>query len=510
MGSACSAAAGAEPNNSTKMVEGAIAQDDDDPLLDKVHVRLLRAVLPCADSVVVRVRLVDTHPFPSRMFGCDTLPDKTDLLPLVEHTFGVRRPATGATPATAVWFEDCLLLSYRPKNAEHPRATVEVSVTFAGTNVVDAQRFSVWEGSRGDSKAVVDGEWQNVTVPFPASESSTSYCCQVELAVRTERAETRFVSEERFHMAGLSHEVVPLTRGDVSGGGRAVITWKTAAANSRVFLWLPGLNASFHHVHVLEALLASGWDVFALDCRRMGRAKEHAATHDPGWDVKDAHTTGDFDEYSEEIDALVAKAMATKAYRRCVLYGNSTGALTAVTYLQRDGPMRSHIHGLAVNGPFFDWNLAAYAELVVSSPLLTDVYARLVAGDASLVEKGRGLSAYSLKVWSQYYFPAANPSSALRSMAALNTTTEWAKAVTVAQGRLKKSSPTLLPVFGITSICDAWVNTDTVMTTIDVLGPNRTEVQVANAEHDVFLSVSKQKVDECVHYLLTWLSFHFP
>jgi hypothetical protein len=38
-------------------------------------------------------------------------------------------------------------------------------------------------------------------------------------------------------------------------------------------VWISGLNDSFYHVHVLDRFLNAGFDVFALDLRRCGRAK---------------------------------------------------------------------------------------------------------------------------------------------------------------------------------------------------------------------------------------------
>lgn len=56
-------------------------------------------------------------------------------------------------------------------------------------------------------------------------------------------------------------------------GERAVMTYKTLPGNSRALLWIPGRNDSFFHVHVLPRFLEAGFDVYALDLRRCGRAR---------------------------------------------------------------------------------------------------------------------------------------------------------------------------------------------------------------------------------------------
>ena len=56
-------------------------------------------------------------------------------------------------------------------------------------------------------------------------------------------------------------------------GERAVMTYKAVPGNSRALLWIPGRNDSFFHVHVLPRFLEAGFDVYALDLRRCGRAR---------------------------------------------------------------------------------------------------------------------------------------------------------------------------------------------------------------------------------------------
>ncbi len=204
----------------------------------------------------------------------------------------------------------------------------------------------------------------------------------------------------------------------------------------------------------------------------------------------------------------VAKTVKT-TYRHRVLYGNSTGSLVAVMYLHC-GSLSKFIDGLAVNGPFFDWNLAAYAEVLMSSATLTNIYAKIVEGGGRYVEKGSGVSPYSIRTWAQYYYDVRPESGRLRSVESLNTTSEWAKAVTAAQKALKSAAPVRIPIFAIASMADTWVRAEQVLQTVDVVGPRRTEILVANAEHDVFLSTTLEKVRECQGYLLQWLRTWFP
>lgn len=54
---------------------------------------------------------------------------------------------------------------------------------------------------------------------------------------------------------------------------RAVLVYKTAPGNSRALVWIPGRNDSFYHTHVLDRILEAGFDVYAVDLRRCGRAR---------------------------------------------------------------------------------------------------------------------------------------------------------------------------------------------------------------------------------------------
>jgi alpha-beta hydrolase superfamily lysophospholipase len=76
---------------------------------------------------------------------------------------------------------------------------------------------------------------------------------------------------------------------------RGVLTIKQEVGNTKALIWLPGRNDSFFHVHVLQRFLDAGFDVFALDLRRCGRAKV-GADGQPTVDPLLAHDSHDFRE----------------------------------------------------------------------------------------------------------------------------------------------------------------------------------------------------------------------
>lgn len=82
----------------------------------------------------------------------------------------------------------------------------------------------------------------------------------------------------------------------------AVLTAKQWPGNRNALVWIPGRNDSFFHVHVLERILDAGFDVFALDMRRCGRAQFGPDGERTCAELL-AHDSHDFREYFEEVSA---------------------------------------------------------------------------------------------------------------------------------------------------------------------------------------------------------------
>ena len=69
------------------------------------------------------------------------------------------------------------------------------------------------------------------------------------------------VTPESIADANLQILSIPLKRNIRNPLERAVLRSKTEAGNRKALLWIPGRNDSFYHVHLLDRLLASGFDV---------------------------------------------------------------------------------------------------------------------------------------------------------------------------------------------------------------------------------------------------------
>ena len=190
------------------------------------------------------------------------------------------------------------------------------------------------------------------------------------LAERIVEAEKlRRVTQVDFEKAEMTEMSIELVRNKRVEGERAVLTYKQNLTNDRAIVWLPGRNDSFFHVHVLQQLLDAGYDVFALDLRRCGRAKVDEHGEKVVVDLL-AHDSNNFREYFEELDAtfkfLKTPKMCGKDYSKIVLFSHSTGSLIAALYGQ-EGGWRGSIDGFIFNSPFWMWNLKRIEKAVVEN-----------------------------------------------------------------------------------------------------------------------------------------------
>jgi len=104
--------------------------------------------------------------------------------------------------------------------------------------------------------------------------------------------------------------------------------------------------ADYYERAPIPATTRTGCDFFALDLRKYGRSLPVG--------YKYPNFAKDLDEYFPEITETL-RLIASEGYRFVLLNGHSTGALTAVRYLQ-DGPRRQAVNAVFLNSPFLDFN----------------------------------------------------------------------------------------------------------------------------------------------------------
>ena len=200
------------------------------------------------------------------------------------------------------------------------------------------------------------------------------------------------VTPQSIDEAGLTSLSIPLEYNKRMENERAVLTFKQMPGNEKALLWIPGRNDSFFHVHILDRILNSGFDIFVLDLRRCGRSKFDVDGVTPCIeDMLLGHDSYDFSEYLEEMDVAISflkrplpmsnviqgsnqlsltnEIGCGKYYENIVLYAHSTGALVAAMYgadnSSNNGSWRGAIDGYIFNSPFWSWNLPWYNQMLV-------------------------------------------------------------------------------------------------------------------------------------------------
>ncbi len=323
---------------------------------------------------------------------------------------------------------------------------------------LSAQRTALQQGLRAfaDEHAPADmrGWWR----------APERYAAKVKQAQRDEElralASRQWVTAEMIAQANFLEFHVPLRRNVRSPLERAVLTSFMEEGNSKALLWIPGRNDSFYHVHILDRLLATGFDVHALDLRRCGRAKFATDGVTETTPELLGHDSYDFGEYNEEIDAVlkflkspqpvsaadagkgaprnIGHGGCGKVYDTIVCYAHSTGGLVAASYGARHGDdpgaWRGAIDGFIFNSPFFDWNLPWYQGLLTRHINLGTGDQRnpgLLERDMILSEGGQR-SAYSMQLFESYGFPSPK----LKSLNELHVTAGWTAAVSRVQAAL--------------------------------------------------------------------------
>jgi len=284
-------------------------------------------------------------------------------------------------------------------------------------------------------EGVTDGA---VTLPLPgfSTEWTTHILGEgVSLQALSQRAEDVITSKAELDALDLESKTFELT--GALPGEKAVLTYKRKPGNTRMLYWLPGRNCTFMHAHVVPALLDAGYDVFAMEHHKIGRAQIGCSRRD--FDLT-SHAT-DLKVYMQEFDAGLEFALALGAYEKVVLYGHSTGGLEASVFL-REGRLKGKIDACILNSPFLDWGNGGAEECLLDS--IDEIYPLLklvgVSPTYSLSTQD-GIPTGWITHWLQY--PATD--LRCRNFFSNTLTAGWAAACSHMHDELKRCPPADVP-----------------------------------------------------------------
>lgn len=192
-----------------------------------------------------------------------------------------------------------------------------------------------------------DDEWTNVTL--------TENGIILELSVK--RASRPLFTEQDHANMHLTQHLIPLENGEL-----ASLVHRTSPKHNKAVLYLAGRSDSFAHPHLMDLYFEEkGFDFYALDPRRSGRARRFLKNVYLGNDVED------FSILYEDVQLAVEYIRAQpNEYDLVVAHCHSNGALVLFSYLLQQQKRRRLQHeendegyndfdGYILNSPFLDW-----------------------------------------------------------------------------------------------------------------------------------------------------------
>ncbi len=262
----------------------------------------------------------------------------------------------------------------------------------------------------------------------------------------------------------------------------ASLVRRNKPSHSRAVLYIHGWNDYFFQTHLADVWDTLGYDFYALDLRRYGRALH---------DGELAGYIDDLADYDLEIDAAVKRVR--RHHETVVINAHSTGGLTAALWADRHPGV---IAGLVLNSPWIDLQASSIVRAV--APTIIRSLASRVATRA-LPWRDNGNYARALHTslggdWDWDLAVKTSPSQPVRA--------GWLRAVMGGHAQIAAGIDIDCPVLMLISArsdfrrdwSDDFLSADTVLDVKRLaaraanLGRHVTLVRLDGAMHDVVLS----------------------
>ncbi len=298
---------------------------------------------------------------------------------------------------------------------------------------------------------------------------------------------------------------------DGEGTVEAVLVRREVRADETVtgaVLYVHGFSDYFFQTDLADFFAARGLAFYALDLRKSGRSRRPGHT---------AHYASDLAAYDAELDASLDVVAAERPGAPVTVVAHSTGGLITPLWLdrRRRAGRLAPLAGLVLNSPWFDlqgkpvmrgpvtWALRGIARVQPLREL--DLPESTVYG-SSLHSSGTGEWEYDLD---------------LKPLTGFPVTVGWLNAVRRGHARLHRGLDVGVPSLVLRSDKTHYSTTasaasDRADTVLDVrqiarwagcLGGETTVVPVADARHDVFLSLPHAR-EAAYDVLGSWLDAH--
>ncbi|CAN1513482.1 PldB Lysophospholipase [Flavobacteriaceae bacterium] len=274
---------------------------------------------------------------------------------------------------------------------------------------------------------------------------------------------------------------------DYEGIVVAVLIRKTnPIPSTKAILCIHGFNDYFFQTIVADEFLKNGYNFYALDLRKYGRAI--LPNHNP-------NNVRDLSEYYEEID-IALDVMKDERNEEIILYGHSTGGLIVTLYAS-DRKGIEHFDSLICNSPFYDFNVPWIQKKTVI-PILS-LMGRLNPNISLPI----GFSKFYGKSLHKNDFGEWNYDLAWKPHVAPSINAGWVNAIHQGHIRIANGITINTPILILHSLksvypkewCDEMFESDAILSVKDIKeksrlvdSPQKKVIAIEGAIHDLVLS----------------------
>jgi alpha-beta hydrolase superfamily lysophospholipase len=286
-----------------------------------------------------------------------------------------------------------------------------------------------------------------------------------------------------------------------------------ASSAKHAVLAVHGYTDYFFNIELAEAFTARGFAFYALDLRKCGRSWREGQT---------PHFTTNLSRYDVELEQAAALIAGETAGARMLVYGHSAGGLIVTLWLDRlrsrGATSRLGITGLVLNSPFFDLHGPAVIRAAVTSAAM-GAASRL---GSKRVVRGATDGGYGTSLHRDYggefdYNLSWKPAGGFP------VTVGWIHAIRRGQAQLHRGLDVGVPNLILRSdrsipetkdpaamqAGDAVLDVAQIARWAGCVGNRTTIVPVADAKHDVFLSLAEPR-QVAYRELAAWLDWYTP
>lgn len=288
----------------------------------------------------------------------------------------------------------------------------------------------------------------------------------------------------------------------------AVVTTLLEAKNNttnaaQTILYVHGFSDYFFQEHLMDFYTECGINFFAIDLRKYGRS---LLPH------QRPNYCRSMTEYFADLEYAISFILKRNEKTQLYLLGHSTGGLL-VTYYAQIGKMRSHLSGLILNSPFFQFNVAHWIRPFIP------YFARLGLKLNPFIAFNGGVSPIYGQSLHRNYYGEWEFDLSMKPVDAFPAYLAWILAVYETQKEIQKQPPLEIPILllyaaksakpkrykAIAHEADIVLNVKHIQDIGEKLGTKVTSCSIQNGIHDLFLA-SKSAREEAMELTSIFLA----